>query len=249
MTAGRDGCSRSGAAGRAAEARRDASTARRERARTRCFFATGGRGYPTPYAPPRMPLDPQAVSTLVVVLAVAVVALVLWVAWLQRSDALLRRRLRRLIGEGEGVGLDELLDRQFRRLDTVAERVEALNRLHHELEGLAQHSIQKVGVVRFNPFADTGGDQSFAVALLDAEGNGVVLSSLPGRAETRSFAKAVPAPRTRSRTASPAAMPRSRFTRSARGTISRARSVTRGDAATFPASSGRHSGERSMSAR
>jgi len=106
-----------------------------------------------------MPLDAQTLSTLVVVLAVAVLMLVLWVAWLQRSDALLRRRLRRLIGEGEGVGLDELLDRQFRRLDTVAERVEALNRLHHELEGLAQRSIQKVGVVRFNPFADTGGDQ------------------------------------------------------------------------------------------
>jgi hypothetical protein len=144
-----------------------------------------------------MPLDGQALSTIVVVLALAVVVLVVWVAWLQRSDALLRRRLRRLIGEGEGVGLDELLDRQFRRLDTVAERVEALNRLHHELEALSQQSIQKVGVVRFNPFADTGGDQSFAVALLDAAGNGVVLSSLHGRADTRIFAKQVQAGRSK----------------------------------------------------
>jgi len=144
-----------------------------------------------------MPLDPQAVSTVVVVLAVAVVVLAVWVAWLQRSDALLRRRLRRLIGEGEGVGLDELLDRQFRRLDTVAERVEALNRLHHELEALSRQSLQKVGVIRFNPFADTGGDQSFAVALLDAAGNGVVLSSLHGRADTRIFAKPVQAGRSK----------------------------------------------------
>src|SRR5438552_16614577 len=144
-----------------------------------------------------MPLDTQALSTLVLVLAVAVVVLLLWVAWLQRCDALRGRRLRRLFGEGEGVGLDELLDRQFRRLDTVAERVDALNRLHHELEGLAQHSIQKVGVVRFNPFADTGGDQSFAVALLDAEGNRVVLSSLHGRSDTRVFAKALPAGRSK----------------------------------------------------
>ena len=144
-----------------------------------------------------MPLDSQALSTVVVVLAVAVVVLAVWVAWLQRSDALLRRRLRRLIGEGEGVGLDELLDRQFRRLDTVAERVEALNRLHHELEALSQQSLQKVGVIRFNPFADTGGDQSFAVALLDAAGNGVVLSSLHGRADTRIFAKPVQAGRSK----------------------------------------------------
>jgi hypothetical protein len=144
-----------------------------------------------------MPLDGQALSTIVVVLSLALVVLVVWVAWLQRSDALLRRRLRRLFGEGEGVGLDELLDRQFKRLDTVAERVEALNRLHHELEALSQQSIQKVGVVRFNPFADTGGDQSFAVALLDAAGNGVVLSSLHGRADTRIFAKQVQAGRSK----------------------------------------------------
>jgi hypothetical protein len=138
-----------------------------------------------------MPLAEPALSTLVVALAVAVVVLVAWVAWLQRSDALLRRRLRRLIGDAEGAGLDELLDKQFRRLDTVAERVEALNRLHHELETLAKSSIQRVGVIRFNPFSDTGGDQSFAIALLDADGNGLVLSSLHGRADTRIFAKQV----------------------------------------------------------
>jgi hypothetical protein len=144
-----------------------------------------------------MPFDAQTLSTAVLVLAAAVVVLVVWVAWLQRSDAMLRRRMRRLIGDGEGLGLDELLDRQFGRLDTVAERVEALNRLHHELEALSRLSIQKVGVIRFNPFADTGGDQSFAVALLDAQGNGVVLSSLHGRADTRIFAKQVQAGRSK----------------------------------------------------
>src|SRR2546426_846030 len=136
-----------------------------------------------------MPVDAQSLSTVVLALAVAVVVLAAWVAWLQRSDVLLRRRLRRLIGDAEGAGLDELLDRQFRRLDTVAERGEALNRLHHELQTLSQRSIQKGGVVRFNPFADTGGDQSFAIALLDADGNGVVLSSRHGRADTRIFPK------------------------------------------------------------
>ena len=144
-----------------------------------------------------MQLGEQALSTLVVALAVAVVLLVVWAALLQRSDALLRQRMRRLVGNGEGAGLDEILDRQFRRLDTVAERLEALNRLHQELETLSQRSIQKVGVVRFNPFADTGGDQSFAIALLDAEGNGVVLSSLHGRADTRIFAKQVQAGRSK----------------------------------------------------
>lgn len=144
-----------------------------------------------------MRLDEATLSMVVVALAAAVVLLAIWVAWLQRSDAILRRRLRRLIGDAQGAGLDELLDRQFGRLDGLVERVEALNRLQHELERLAQHSIQKVGLIRFNPFADTGGDQSFAIALLDAEGNGIVLSSLHSRTDTRVFAKQVQAGRSR----------------------------------------------------
>src|SRR2546428_13597449 len=115
-----------------------------------------------------MPSGEPTLSSRVVALGVAVVVLAVWVAWLQRSDVLLRRRLRRLIGEAEGAGLDELLDRQFRRLDTGAERGEALNRLHHELPSLSQRRIQKVGVVPVKPSAATRGDQSFAIPVLDA---------------------------------------------------------------------------------
>jgi hypothetical protein len=138
-----------------------------------------------------MQLDGATLSYVVLALVVAVVVLVGWVAWLQRSQAAVRQRLRRVLGDAQGTGFDEVLDRQLSRLDAVAERVDALNNLHRELEALTQRSIQKVGVVRFNPFADTGGDQSFAIALLDAEGNGVVLSSLHSRADTRIFAKQV----------------------------------------------------------
>ena len=144
-----------------------------------------------------MQLDERTLSTLVAALVIAVVVLALWVAWLQRSEALLRRRLRRVIGDAEGSGLDEILDRHLRRLDDIGQRVDALNKLHQELERLSQRTIQRVGVVRFNPFADTGGDQSFAIALLDGEGNGIVLSSLHSRTDTRVFAKQVQSGRSR----------------------------------------------------
>lgn len=52
-------------------------------------------------------------------------------------------------------------------------------------------SIQNVGLVRFDAFEDMGGKLSFAAALLDAHGSGVVLSSINGRAETRIYAKPV----------------------------------------------------------
>jgi len=138
-----------------------------------------------------MILDERTLSLLVVALVAAVLLLGVWVALLQRSEARLRRRLRRVLPEGESGGIDEILDRQLKQLGGLGERVDALNKLHHELDALSQRTIQKVAVIRYNPFSDTGGDQSFAIALLDSLGNGVVLSSLHSRTDTRVFAKPV----------------------------------------------------------
>ena len=138
-----------------------------------------------------MILDERTLSLLVVALVAAVVLLGVWVAWLQRSEAVLRRRLRRVLPQGESGGIDEILDRQLKSVESLSERVDALNKLHHELEHLSRRTIQKVAVIRYNPFSDTGGDQSFAIALLDSLGNGVVVSSLHSRTDTRVFAKPV----------------------------------------------------------
>lgn len=58
-----------------------------------------------------------------------------------------------------------------------------------EKEGLLH--IQKVGLVRFNPFKDTGGDQSFVLSLIDGNDNGVLISGLYSRSGTRWYAKRV----------------------------------------------------------
>lgn len=51
--------------------------------------------------------------------------------------------------------------------------------------------MQKIALKRYNPYKDTGGDQSFSVALLNGRGDGVVITSLHARAATRVFAKSV----------------------------------------------------------
>ncbi len=58
-----------------------------------------------------------------------------------------------------------------------------------EEEGLFH--IQKIGLLRFNPFKDTGGDQSFILALLDGRDCGVVISGLYSRLGTRWYAKRI----------------------------------------------------------
>ncbi len=58
-----------------------------------------------------------------------------------------------------------------------------------ERDGLLH--IQKVGLVRFNPFKDTGGDQSFILSLVDGKDTGVVISGLYSRSGTRWYAKKI----------------------------------------------------------
>jgi uncharacterized SAM-binding protein YcdF (DUF218 family) len=138
-----------------------------------------------------MTLAPSALSLVVIVLALAIVGLAVWLAVLQRSESKLRTRLRRILSDNGNTGLDEILAGQATRIEQLSGRVDALNALERELETAARRALQKVGVVRFNPFQDSGGDQSFAIALLDQGGSGVVVSSLHGRSEMRIFAKKV----------------------------------------------------------
>lgn len=60
-----------------------------------------------------------------------------------------------------------------------------------KIEGFGLKHIQRVALSRYNPYDETGGDQSFTVALLDDQGNGIVLTSLHARSGTRIFAKPV----------------------------------------------------------
>lgn len=60
-----------------------------------------------------------------------------------------------------------------------------------KIEGFGLKHIQRVELSRYNPYDETGGDQSFTVALLDDKGNGMVLTSLHARSGTRIFAKPV----------------------------------------------------------
>ncbi len=75
-------------------------------------------------------------------------------------------------------------EEQKKMLEKVSERCDTL-----EKEGKLH--IQKLGLLRFNPFKDTGGDQSFILALVDAQNTGVVISSLHTRTGTRWYAKKV----------------------------------------------------------
>jgi hypothetical protein len=81
---------------------------------------------------------------------------------------------------------------------TVAAELERLSGIEARLDTLADHTrgaVQHIGVVRFNPFEDTGSNQSFALALLDDRADGIVISSLHSRQSTRLYLKPISAGR------------------------------------------------------
>lgn len=96
-----------------------------------------------------------------------------------------------LIGGGASAAdrlaaLDGSVRGQLALLERVAAQVS-------ELEALAKIDVSRLGFVRYNAYDDTGSEQSYALALLNRSGDGVVLTSLYSRADTRTFAKAVSA--------------------------------------------------------
>ena len=90
-----------------------------------------------------------------------------------------------------GRSLHDLLAGNAAAVERTTERMADIEAVHALLESRTRRSLQHIGMVRYNPFDDTGSDQSFAIALLDDRRDGVVISSLHGRANTRIFAKPV----------------------------------------------------------
>jgi hypothetical protein len=135
-------------------------------------------------------------DTTVLIWAVALTILavvgIVWVLDLQARLGRLQRRYERLFtGEGEDVGLAAALENLASRLAETTARTERLVARTEQTDTVLAHTVQGVGLVRFRAFQDTGGDQSFALALADGEGNGVVVSALYGRGATRIYAKPV----------------------------------------------------------
>lgn len=127
-----------------------------------------------------------AVAAVAVVLALlALVGVALLLARQQRLSG----QYQHLMAGTSGGNLEAMLNDHVAKVRGTAARVEDVQELAQRLEQASHLSLQHLAIVRFNPFQDTGGDQSFAIAMADDYGNGVVLSSLHSRGVTRVYAK------------------------------------------------------------
>lgn len=87
--------------------------------------------------------------------------------------------------------LKEILEKLIKSVKDTSARQNNLLKTIDELRREDHFHLQKIGLVRYNPFAETGGNQSFCLAVMDNEDNGLVISSLHSRDTTRVYAKPV----------------------------------------------------------
>jgi hypothetical protein len=148
------------------------------------------------HRPEASPIDLNALvnpNIGLVIVGLAIVALIAIVVGvlLMRRVSRLEARLGLLTRGEDGRSLENVLGAHLDKVLAVSRAVDDLSRRTSTLETSARSALQRVGIVRYNPFEETGGNQSFALALLAADDHGIIISSLHARSGTRVYAKAV----------------------------------------------------------
>lgn len=122
---------------------------------------------------------------------VVIVLLLVWNIFLQASVNRVKKNQAQLFSGKNGQDLEKIILEQGANIKELDRDIQDLYGISNKINDLAKRSVHKVGVVRFNPFKDLGGDQSFSIALLDGENSGVVISGLHTREGNRVYAKPV----------------------------------------------------------
>ncbi len=119
-----------------------------------------------------------------IVFGVATLLLALWIL-------LLEIRLRKVFKGKKAGELESVMAEITKNLKEISASEEETRKYLETVESRLRNSLQGVGVVRFNPFENSGSNQSFAIAFLDECGNGAVISSLYSREKVNVYAKPI----------------------------------------------------------
>lgn len=90
---------------------------------------------------------------------------------------------------GQGEKVEEILSEYLESVRFVKNKEEELEKEVQKLENNMKKCVQKVGLIRYNAYNDTGSDLSFTMALMDFDDNGVVVNGLYSRESSSIFAK------------------------------------------------------------
>ena len=124
---------------------------------------------------------------ILIVYGVVFFILILLALWLFTVE----RRLRPFLARSKNKIPEALLLEHAKELEGLKHETEKLGQSLEVMKTNSLRSVQKIGIVRFNPFSDSGGDQSFAIVLLDGHDNGLVVSSIYSQGRPLVYAKPI----------------------------------------------------------
>ncbi len=113
------------------------------------------------------------------------------VIFLLIQNSRVKRKLAVFFSGKEAKDLEKVLLDQLKETTALDQEIQELFEISNRLRELCLKSIHKSAVLRFNPFKEVGGNQSFSVALLDGKNSGILISSLHTREGTRVYSKPV----------------------------------------------------------
>ena len=124
----------------------------------------------------RIPVSGLVIGSTVAAIVSLLLAVAAWT-----SAVRLKTRLNRVLRGG--INVEESLAKTYEEAANAKQVAGQFDQRITLLEAQQSQTINKLGLVRFNPFDDTGADLSFSLALLNDSGTGIVLTSLWGRDE------------------------------------------------------------------
>lgn len=117
--------------------------------------------------------------------------LAVWLLWLTISYLRLRKNYLTITQGINKKSFDTILGNVVTGVQDTKKDIAQLQTRCDRIEKEDKYHIQKIGLLRFNPFKDTGGDQSFILALVDAFDSGIVITALYSRTGTRWYTKRI----------------------------------------------------------
>jgi len=103
----------------------------------------------------------------------------------------LHKLLRSMLTGPEGEDLAAQLQRSMQESTSAYEQGQILQQQMQDLQATLKSCTQKCGIVRYDAYGDVSGQQSFSLAMLDGNHNGIIITALYGRHDTRCFGKTV----------------------------------------------------------
>ncbi|KAB3532233.1 DUF4446 family protein [Alkaliphilus serpentinus] len=103
----------------------------------------------------------------------------------------LKDKYKKLVKGTNGKNIEGILLQHKEEVDEVRSEFQQFNRRLDLFDNRLSFCVQKIGIIRYNAFKDTGSDLSFSIAMLDDNNDGLIITGIHGRTETISYAKPI----------------------------------------------------------